>query len=68
MLEGSLTDLGLGEGRFRHYSGPTKYFKLKNLYYPTDLNLSVGGDLEEIATPAKVIESRAAQGDTFTIT
>lgn len=71
MIEGSLTDLGLGEGSYRHYSGPTKYFKLTNLYYPTEssLNLSVGGDLVEIQTPAKVAESRAAsQGDTFTLT
>lgn len=71
MIEGSLTDLGLGEGSYRHYSGPTKYFKLTNLYYPTEssLNLSVGGDLVEIQTPTKVAESRAAsQGDTFTIT
>lgn len=69
ILEGYLTDLGLGDGSFRFYSGPTKYFKLTNLYYPSDLNLSVGGDLVEIQTPAKVIESRAAsQGDTFTLT
>lgn len=71
MIEGSLTDLGLGEGSYRHYSGPTKYFKLTNLYYPTEssLNLSVGGDLVEIQTPAKVAESRAtSQGDTFTLT
>lgn len=69
ILEGSLTDLGLGEGSFRYYSGPTKYFKLTNLSHPSDEGLSAGGDLVEIQTPTEVAESRAAyQGDTFTLT
>lgn len=67
MLEGTLTDIGLGEGRARYYSGPTKYFKLQNLYYPTELSLSVGGDLVAIPTPSRVAESRVSQGDGFTI-
>lgn len=67
MIKGNeIIDTGNSESP-TFYNGETKYFKLTNVQTSTSNNV-LTGDLEEIATPAEVVASRAASiGDQFTI-
>lgn len=71
LLEGPLTDIGLGdgeEGEVRYYSGPTRYYKIKNLYHPSGSDNMVCGELVRVTNLNKTGESSTPQADTFTIT